>query len=58
MYINRALLFLVGVVIVFLPELAEWVNGSLTAWYRPYQLWLVVVIAAWWNQRSRYTDEL
>ncbi len=58
MYINRALLLIVGVVIVFLPALAGWVTGSETAWYRPHQLWLLVVVAAWWNQRSRNPDEL
>jgi hypothetical protein len=58
MYINRALLLIVCLVVVFLPSLADWVTGSSTAWYRPYQLWVLVVIAVWWNQRSRYPDEL
>tara|TARA_B100001540_G_scaffold39046_1_gene34624 strand:+ start:623 stop:799 length:177 start_codon:yes stop_codon:yes gene_type:complete len=58
MYINRTLLLLLGVLVIFLPALADWLTGSPTAWYRPYQAWLVVVVAAWWNQRSRYPDEL
>lgn len=58
MYINRALLLLLGVLAIFLPSLADWLTESPTAWYRPYQAWLVVVVAAWWNQRSRYPDEL
>ena len=58
MYINRALLLAVGVIMVFMPSIAQWLAGSDTAWYRPYQLWLLLVIAAYWNQRSRYPDEL
>ena len=58
MYINRALLLVVGIMMVFLPSLADWVSGSATAWYRPHELWLLVVIAAYWNQRVRVPDEL
>lgn len=58
MYINRALLLAVGVFIIFSPAVEEWVFHTHTVWYLPYQLWLLVVVAAYWNQRSRYTDEL
>ena len=58
MYINRALLLIVGIIMVFLPSLAAWVTDSSTAWYRPHLLWLLVVIAAYWNQRVRFPDEL
>ena len=58
MYINRALLLVVGVVLIFFPAIEEWAFSSHTAWYRPYQLWLLIILAAYWNQRSRYTDEL
>lgn len=58
MYINRALLLVLGVVLIFFPAIEEWLFSPQTAWYRPYQLWLLVIIAAYWNQRSRYTDEL
>jgi hypothetical protein len=58
MYINRALLLAVGVFIIFSPAVAEWVFQPGGAWYRPFQLWLLVVVAAYWNQRSRYPDEL
>jgi len=58
MYINRALLLVIGVVLIFLPAIESWMISSETYWYRPYQLWLLAVVAAWWNQRSRYTDEL
>ena len=59
MYINRALILLLGALLVFSPAIEEWAfHASAGSWYRPFQLWLLVVIAAWWNQRSRYPDEL
>jgi len=58
MYINRALLLVVGGVLIFFPALEEWAFNVETVWYRPYQLWLMIVVAAWWNQRTRYPDEL
>lgn len=58
MYINRAMLMAVGIVLIFFPAIEGWVSSSETAWFRPYLLWLLVIVAAYWNQRSRYTDEL
>ena len=58
MYINRLLLLAVGILLIFFPAIENWVIHSETDWYRPYQIWLLVVFAAYWNQRSRYPDEL
>ncbi|MDE0950964.1 MAG: hypothetical protein OSA45_06815 [Halioglobus sp.] len=58
MYINRLLLLVSGVVLIFFPAIESWMVSSEIAWYRPYQLWLLVVVAAYWNQRTRYPDEL
>ena len=58
MYINRLLLLVSGVVLIFFPAIESWMVSSDIAWYRPYQLWLLVVVAAYWNQRARYQDEL
>lgn len=58
MYINRALLLVVGVVLIFFPTIESWIMGSETNWYRPYLLWLMIIVAAYWNQRTRHTDEL
>ena len=58
MYINRALLLVVGAVLIFFPAMEEWAFNVETAWYRPYQLWLMVIVAAWWNQRRSYRDDL
>ena len=58
MYINRVLLLVVVTLLVFSPAIEEWVFHAGTAWYRPYNLWLLLILAAYWNQRSRYPDEL
>ena len=58
MYINRFLLLTVGVVLIFFPAIESWVVSSEVSWYRPYQLWLLIVAAAYWNQRKRYPDDL
>lgn len=58
MYINRALLLVVGVVLIFFPSVESWMVSSESTWYRPYLIWLMVIVAAYWNQRTRYPDEL
>jgi hypothetical protein len=58
MYINRALLLMLGVAFVFFPAIEEWVLSDGLKWYRPWQVWLLIVVAAYWNQRSRYPDDL
>ena len=58
MYINRALLAIIGILLVFSPAIEGWLFSSGAPWYRPYQLWLLVIVAAYWNQRRRPMDEL
>jgi hypothetical protein len=57
MYINRLLLLIAGIVLIFFPAIESWVIGSATDWYRPYQVWLFIVVASYWNQRTRFPDE-
>ena len=58
MYINRTLLFLLALTIIFIPTAQEWITGGGTAWYRPYILWALVIAVAWWNMRKSYGDDL
>lgn len=58
MYINRTLLFAFAVLLIFYPAIQDWLFTAQPAWYRPYQLWLLLVIATFWNQRTRKHDEL
>ena len=58
MYINRALLLMFGVLLVFFPAMEQWVFSADAAWYRPFIPWFVLVVATCWNQLSRAPDEL
>ena len=58
MYINRALLLMLGIAFIFYPSVEEWLLQGEAAWYRPYLIWLLIVIAAYANQHSRDPDEL
>ena len=55
MNISPALLLLMLVIFVFSPSIQEWVTQGGTAWYRPYQAWLVVIVFIYWTQR-RYNE--
>ena len=56
MYVSRPLLLILGVILIFIPAIESWVMSPETTWFRPFQLWFLVVVAAYWNQRRRYPD--
>lgn len=58
MYINRALLLMIGLAFIFLPAIEQWLWQADSGWHRPFLLWFAAVLAAWWNQFRRYPDEL
>jgi hypothetical protein len=58
MYINRALLLMLGIAFIFYPSIEAWLLSGNAAWHRPYQVWLLIILAAYWNQRTRDPDEL
>jgi len=58
MFINKALLLLICIALIFYPAIGDWLLEDSRHWHRPYLLWLLVVLAAYWNQRTRDTDEL
>ena len=58
MYINRALLLALCVISIFWPAIDSWMSNAIAEWYATYLWWLLALVAAYWNQRSRFTDEL
>lgn len=58
MYIDRALLLVFALALVFFPTLEGWVFADPEHWYRPFLIWFGVVVAAFWNQYRRGFDEL
>ncbi len=51
MRISPPLLLLMLVIFIFTPAIEEWITHADTAWYRPYQAWLAVIIFVFWTQR-------
>ncbi len=57
MYINRSLLLVLVVVLVFVPPLLEWTTSGGVAWYRPYLLWSLLVLLGCWMQLRHSPDD-
>lgn len=56
MRISPALLLILLLVVIFAPSLQDWATQGGTQWYRPYVLWLVMVVfVAWtvWQSQKR-----
>ncbi len=58
MYINPTLLLLLALIFVFAPSIHDWVLSGETAWYRPYLIWIPLIIYTWWSLRGRSPDDL
>jgi hypothetical protein len=53
MYINRSLLMVLAVALVFFPGALDWATTVGAAWYRPYLMWGLLVLLGYWLQRKR-----
>lgn len=54
---QRPLLLLMLVVYIFSPTLFSWVVNPDGAWYRPYLIWVLVIVVAFFVQtRSKRND--
>jgi hypothetical protein len=51
MYINRSMLMILAIALVFFPTAQSWINQGPEVWYRPYLLWALVILLAYLNQR-------
>ncbi len=57
MYLNPTLLLLLGLTFVFAPSLQEWVLSGNEVWYRPYVVWIALIVFIYWSQRGKARDE-
>jgi len=56
MYIDRIfLVFVIGIYIVS-PAIVEWSLQGV--WYRPYLIWVMLIVLAFWVAKSRDIDGL
>lgn len=58
MFINPTLLLLLALTFVFAPSLQEWVLSGGTDWYRPYLVWIGLILFLYWSQRGKSGNEL
>ena len=58
MYIYRLVLLLVIGIYLFSPAIMDWWIEPQGAWYRPYVLWLILIIAGILLQSPKDADEL
>ena len=58
MYIYRLVLLLVIGIYLFSPAIMDWWIEPQGAWYRPYMLWMILIIAGIVLQSPKDADEL
>ncbi|WP_286920186.1 MULTISPECIES: hypothetical protein [Pseudomonas] len=58
MYIYRLVLLLVVGIYLFSPAIMGWWIEPTGAWYRPYLLWLILIVVTFILQSQRDADEL
>ena len=55
---QRLLTLLLLIAYIFLPTLLAWMTNPEGAWYRPYIIWVMLIVAAFVYQRRTRHDEL
>jgi hypothetical protein len=58
MYIYRLVLLLVVGIYLFSPAIMDWWIYANDDWYRPYLLWLILIVVTFILQSQRDADEL
>jgi hypothetical protein len=58
MYIYRLVLILVVGIYLFSPAIMDWSIAPNGAWYRPYLLWLILIVVTFILQSQQDADEL
>ncbi|MCK9237830.1 MAG: hypothetical protein M0P46_07010 [Thiopseudomonas sp.] len=57
MYIYRLVFILVIGIYLFSPAIMDWWTAVHNEWYRPYLLWLILIVVTFLLQAQRDTDE-
>jgi hypothetical protein len=55
---TRPLILLLLVLYIFSPTLFNWIINPNGSWYRPYIIWVLVIVLAYFLQGRRRSDEL
>lgn len=57
MLVRRTLLLVIFFLFFFAPVLENWIRSSPSAWYRPYLVWLIVIIIVYFGQRKSHSRD-
>ena len=57
-YIPRPILILLVIIYLLFLLSVDWINQPGSAWYRPFFVGFLVIVAASWAHRERDSDEL
>ena len=49
MRISPALLLMMLLIMIFAPAIQDWATQGGNAWYRPYLLWLLMIVFVAWT---------
>lgn len=52
MYIDRLVLLFIAGSFLLSPAIIEWWSDGGTAWYRPYLIWLGLIVLSFWFSKS------
>lgn len=55
---QRPVILIFLIAYIFLPTVFEWITAADRAWYRPFIIWLAVVIVAFFLQSRRPENDL
>ena len=58
MYIDRLVLLFIAGAYLLSPAIIEWWSEGGTAWYRPYLIWLILIVLSFWIGKSRDLNDL
>lgn len=55
---TRPLILLLLILYIFSPTLFNWMVNPNGAWYRPYIIWMLVIVISYYIQGRPKSDEL
>lgn len=55
---NRSIVLVVLIAYIFSPTILSWIINTDGAWYRPYIVWLVMIVVAYIYQKRTPRDDL
>lgn len=54
---QRPLILIVLICYIFFPTIFEWATDPTGIWYKPYLVWLLVIVAAFINARRKSSHD-